>query len=244
MRRGRVLAREVGQHRLALRDALLEVEPSSHFGRERLMGVRVEGESSGDAEPALASGDRPTGQHISELRNVALAVAGADAHRVQFENLARQILVEARLVVVPGERIGAERLLVVEKVQHDRMLFDGAQHVGESTEHMRANRLAFERAGASAADVALGDRNAEMVRPEGDKALHISDISRSRAREPRLRVRPEGLLFGQRVGKLRFAGFGRAHGHRRHRARHRRGRFRGGGKHQRGDIRFRHCHAG
>ena len=60
------------------------------------------------------------------------------------------------------------------------MLFDRAQHVGETAGHIGADRLALERAGAGAPDIALGDRNAEMIRPERDQPLDENRSARRR----------------------------------------------------------------
>ena len=178
------------------------------------MGVGVEGETARLAELAVATGDRPAGEDIGELGDVALRVAGADAHGMQLEGLARQVLVQAAVVGVAGERIGTDRLRIVEEVEHRRMLLDGAQHVGETAEHMRTDRLALERAGGGAANAALGDRDAEVVRPERGQPLDIADRRRARLRQPRLGVGAEKLLFGARRIDHRTGGrhFGRRRG--------------------------------
>ena len=76
------------------------------------------------------------------------------------------------------------------------MLFDGAQHVGETAEHMRADRLALEGAGGGATDVALGDRNAEVIRPEGRQAFNEADRRRTGLFETGLRIGAKILLIG------------------------------------------------
>ena len=57
---------------------------------------------------------------------------------MQLHDFAREIFVQAALAVHAGARIRAERLLVVEKEQHRRMLLDRLQHVGEAAEHIAA----------------------------------------------------------------------------------------------------------
>ena len=91
--------------------------------------------------------DGPAGQHLGEIDDVGLRVDRAHAERVQFQDLARQILVEAAVAVDAGDRIRADRLRVVEIDQHRRMAFGGEQHVGETAEHMRPDRLALVAAG-------------------------------------------------------------------------------------------------
>ena len=93
-------------------------------------------------------------------------------------------------------RVGADRLLIVEKVQHRGVLLDRAQHVGETAERMRPDRLALERAGDAAADVALGDRDAKVVGPESDQPLDEADRRRAGPLQPRRGLGAEGLLFG------------------------------------------------
>ena len=91
--------------------------------------------------------DRPAGQDLGEIGDVVLRVGRAHAERVQFQDLARQILVEAAVAIDAGDRVGTDRLGVVEVQQHRRMAFGGEQHVGEAAEYMRADRLALIGAG-------------------------------------------------------------------------------------------------
>ena len=60
------------------------------------------------------------------------------------------------------------------------MALDREQHVAEAAEHMRADRLALERAG-DRPHAGLVGRHAEMVRPEPDQPLDEAD-ARRRAR--------------------------------------------------------------
>ena len=111
MRRRRRLWRgDVGERRLALRDAVLPIDAAEQGRRPGSCALAIEDEGAGLAELAFAPDDRPAGQDVRELRDVGLAIAGADAHRVQFEDFARQILVEAALAIVPRLGIGADRV--------------------------------------------------------------------------------------------------------------------------------------
>jgi hypothetical protein len=150
-----------------------------------------------------------------------LAIAGADAHGVQFEDFARQILVQAAFAILPGFRIGPDGLRIVEEIEHAGMLFDRSQHVGETAGDIGADGFAFEDAGAGAPDIALGDRDAEMIRPEGDQALDKADRRHTGAGEARRRLGAEDQLLGRRGGcHHRWIGrrseTRRSHGDRRH----------------------------
>ena len=96
---------------------------------------------------------------------------------------------------------------------------------------MRADRLALERAGGGAADVALGDRDAKMIRPERDQPLDEADRRGAGLLEPRLRVGAKELLLGPAAAFIM-------------RGRRRRGVVAGGdGGQQRGDARAPACRA-
>ena len=96
------------------------------------MRIGVEHEGAGRAELALPSGIGPAGDDARQRGDVVLRIAAADAERMQLHDLAREIFVQAAVAVLPGARIRPERLLVVEKEQHRRMLLDRLQHVARS----------------------------------------------------------------------------------------------------------------
>ena len=85
----------------------------------------------------------PASDHLGEIGDVGLRIAGAHPERMQFENFARQIFVEAFAAPDAGNRVWADRARIVEIEQHRRMRLDGEQHVGELPQHMRADRLAL-----------------------------------------------------------------------------------------------------
>jgi hypothetical protein len=87
-----------------------------------------------------------------------------------------------------------------------------------------ADRLALERAGADAADIALGDGDAEMVRPERDQPFDEANRRGAGAGQPRHRLGAKNLLF-DRLGRFGGRRGGRERGGhhcRRHRLRRRR----------------------
>jgi hypothetical protein len=110
----------------------------------------------------------------------------------------RQVLVQAALAVLSGLRIRADRLGVVEEVEHHGMLFDRVQHVGEAPLGEGADRLALECARAGAPDIALGDGNREVVRPERNQPLDEADRRCAGAREARRGLDAKHLLFERR----------------------------------------------
>src|SRR3954454_22818040 len=160
------MPREVGQRRLALGYAGVLVSLPHQALRAGLMRVGVEYKSAGRAELALAAGKGPAGDDARQRCHVVLAVAAADAERMQLHDFAREILVQAALAVWSRARLRTQRLLVVEKEQHRRMLLDGFQHVAEPAEHMGPDRLALECAGPHPRQPGFVGGNAKMVGPE------------------------------------------------------------------------------
>ena len=144
----------------AVRVALAQHRPVAGFvarrGKEELAGFR-----RGIGKIA----DRPAGQNARQVGDIVLRVAAADAQRVQLQDFARQIFVQSPPAVEPGLAVGADRLRVVEIDQHGRMLLDGDQHVGETAQHVRADRLALVGAGHAAHGTLVG-RDAKMIGPE------------------------------------------------------------------------------
>jgi len=90
---------------------------------------------------------------------------------LQLHDFAREIFVQAALAKLARARLRTQRLLVVEKEQHRRMLLHRLEHVAEAAEHMRADRLALERARPHPGQPALVGGDAKMVGPEHHEAL-------------------------------------------------------------------------
>src|SRR5688572_3508090 len=125
--------------------------------------------------PAKAA-DRPPGENFRELLHILLRVAAVDAERVQLEQLAGVVLVEAALLAAAGPgaralRARSDRLEVVEIHEHRGMLRRRQHHVGKTAEHVRANRLALVAAGERRDENLGAHRHAEVIRPERDEAL-------------------------------------------------------------------------
>ena len=80
---------------------------------------------------------------------------------MQLQNLARQILVDAELALRHGvarhsaprgrklrsRRIGADRVLIVEKGDHRRMLFNRGQQFHEAAVDVRPDRFVLQSTG-------------------------------------------------------------------------------------------------
>src|SRR5262249_22722043 len=148
--------------------------------------------------------DRPPREDLGETRDVALAVAGAYTERVQLEDLAREILVQAPGAIDAGDGIGPDGNEVVEIEQHRRMALGGEQHVGIAPEDVRPDRFALIAAGHVRH---LFPRHAEMVRPEPDQALRKADFGIERGIEPGSDLLEEDLpLDGRGLGELRRSG--------------------------------------
>ncbi|ESS38093.1 hypothetical protein P355_0132 [Burkholderia cenocepacia KC-01] len=171
----RLRSREVVQDRARLRFARLIVRAAHYRARAGFVQVRAKHECAGRRiarlRPAPA-GDAPAGQCAREFRHVGLRVAGAHAERMQFHDFAREVLVEpalrrriACLRTQRGRTVGADRTRLVEEHLHRGMLLDSDEHVLETAEHVRADRVAFEYARVRS-HLPLVDRYREMVRPE------------------------------------------------------------------------------
>ena len=64
---------------------------------------------------------------------------------------------------------------------------------------MTSGAVALERAGGGAANPALGDRDAKVIRPERGQPLDEADRRRTRLFEPRLRFGAKESLLGPRL---------------------------------------------
>src|ERR1700728_4611935 len=94
-------ARQIGKHGFALTLALLGVGLAEKHFRTRLVQVVAEIKAARHAsgQAALAAADRPARDDLREASDVGLDVGAAYAEGVQFENLARQIFVDAELAL-------------------------------------------------------------------------------------------------------------------------------------------------
>src|SRR5918994_5144823 len=125
--------------------------------------------------------DSPAGQNFGELLNILLRVAAVDAERVQFEQLARIVFVQASRLLsalattaaseLRASRARADRLKVVEVHQHRRMSGRCEHHVFEPAEHVRPDCFALVTAGEWRDKYLRASRHTQMIRPERDEPL-------------------------------------------------------------------------
>src|SRR5688500_6821070 len=93
-RRGGWMPAEVANRPLAMLDTAITVLLTEHGPRSRLVPQRIERKSDGAAGQ---SADRPSSQYLRELQDIVLRVPAVHAERVELEQLARVVLVEAAL---------------------------------------------------------------------------------------------------------------------------------------------------
>ena len=185
------MMRQIGEHGTPLLHARIGIDLAQHRERPRLVRALDEHEFAAALRVRPGRDHGPAGQHIGKARHVVLRVAAVNAERVQLEDLARQILVQALGLIDAGNRIRPDRLRVVEVKQHRRMSLDGAQHVAEAAKRMGADSLALVSPGHG---LNLVRRDAEMVRPEPNQPLGKSDLGRDRRLDARRRLLLEQFL--------------------------------------------------
>ena len=96
MRRGRGMRGEIAQHGAALLHRLVVVGLSQHLLGAGLVQPRIEDEFAAVLGIVAGRHQGPSGEDVGEGDDVILGIAAAYAQRMQLENLAREILVEAR----------------------------------------------------------------------------------------------------------------------------------------------------
>src|SRR5690348_10632363 len=109
--RGRGVARDIRQRRLALRTAPVFVTFSKQLLGSWLMRIGVEHEGAGGAELSLPAGKGPARDDPRERGHVRLAIAAVDPERMQLHDFACEIFVQTALPVSTGARVRTNRLL-------------------------------------------------------------------------------------------------------------------------------------
>src|SRR6516225_7748232 len=171
--RSRRMPRQICEHGTALLDPSVGIGLADHRLFARL--VQALDENKLPAMVGLAKPHpRPPGEHFGETRDVVLRITGADAERVQLQNFASKVFVQALVAVDAGDRIRAHGFQVIEINQHGRMAFDCGQHVDEAAKDVRAYRLAFIGTGHRKD---LVGRNTEVIGPKPNKALDEADLA-------------------------------------------------------------------
>jgi hypothetical protein len=152
----------------------------------------------------------PPGEDLGEIGHIGLAIAASHAERVQFERLARQILVKALVLVDAGDRVRAHRLHIVEVEQHRRMAFHRQQKIGKAAEHVRPDGFAF--VSSNHGGVFIGG-NAEVVGPEPDQTFDQADLSTDGSVKARFGFAQNDLLRQRRLLNRCAAIWARQFGH-------------------------------
>ena len=173
MRGGRRMRGQIPKHGASLFHRFVLVELSDHLLRAGLVQTGIEREFAAMLGIIGRWQQGPSGEHLGEAYDVILGVAAAHTQRVQLQNLACNVFVEATGAIDAGDRIRSNRIDVVEIEQHRRMALDGQQHIGEPADNMGPNGLALIGPGHA---LNLVGRDAEMVGPEPDQPLHKSDL--------------------------------------------------------------------
>src|SRR6185436_13617293 len=176
----RRMSGEVGEHCARLGHARLTVARAENRLGARLMRDVMKCELARLAAAGKSIGtDRPAGERTRECGDVLLRVTAVYAERVQLENLAREVLVDAEFAIAVRStpvatlrelRVRSNGSLVVQVQNHRGMRLDGGQHVRESTRNVRPDRLVLQRA-REREDLRLVGGNREVVGPEVDQAL-------------------------------------------------------------------------
>src|SRR5262249_15638468 len=96
------MAGEIEQHGTRLLHTAFSIGLADDGLRARLVRARVEEELATAVRIVGMRADAPTGQRLGETGHVVLRIAGADTERVQFHDLAREILVETAAAINPS----------------------------------------------------------------------------------------------------------------------------------------------
>lgn len=85
----------------------------------------------------------PPGQRAGKFRDIGLGVSAVRADRVQFEDLAGEVLVRPRLTAFPRHAVRADGLGLIEVKQHGRVPFGRQRQVLEPAEDVGPDGLAL-----------------------------------------------------------------------------------------------------
>ena len=164
--RRRRVRRQVLEHRVDVRDVgrTAAIAAPEHGLRPRLGPVRPEGRG------ARVEVRPEAGQQLGELPHVVLPVVGPDPERVQFQHLARQVLVQPAPAPLARGRVRPDGPILVQIDEHHRMGDRGPEQVGEARADVRTDRLALEARRRQPA-LRAPAHDGEVVGPEPDQPL-------------------------------------------------------------------------
>ena len=144
--------------RAASRLVPLFLEPHAIFGALDMLSMRWN-----------AGVELPAGKRQRSLNHILLRIAAGRAHRVKFEDLAGEVLIQIAVVPLAGKRIGSGRKMVVEVDQHSRIEDGVLQQVGELSGHPVPDVPGMRS--VEQLDFGFCRRHGEMVAPEPPEAL-------------------------------------------------------------------------
>ena len=137
-----------------------------------LLAVVVQGFSEDEARVFLRLLDCPAGEAARHLDDVGLGIPAIDAERVELEQLARVVFVEAALggglACVQPARRRRRRAPVVEVDQHRRAVGGGLEQLGETAQRVRPHDGLFVL-GQERGLLVFSGEDVEMVEPEVDQ---------------------------------------------------------------------------
>src|SRR5215510_14308982 len=124
MRRGGGMAGESGEHAAALIKTGVGIGLAHDALRAWLMHVRIKRELAATRRILHRVNNAPAGNDLGEARYVVLGVDRANAERMQLQDLAREIFIEAAAAIPAGLRVRADGARIVEIKEHGRMRLD------------------------------------------------------------------------------------------------------------------------
>ena len=99
----RWMTREIRQHRPALLEAGIAIGFSEHGLGAGLVHAAVEEKLAAMLGIAVGRQDGPAGDDLREIRHIVLGIDRAHAERMQFQNFAREVLVQSSVAVDAGD---------------------------------------------------------------------------------------------------------------------------------------------
>src|SRR3954470_14347206 len=99
MARSRRCPGQVPEYRLTLRHTGIAIALAQKRARARLVQsfAKIERARHTAAQSPFPTTDRPAANHLGKFGHIGLGISAVDTERVQLEDLARQVLVDAKL---------------------------------------------------------------------------------------------------------------------------------------------------
>ena len=167
-RRRRVL-REVYKNRARLLFTALRIAPSQHVAGTGFVPVSDEDKVTrlSARRPTLGSlaCNGPTRECLGEFGHVRLRITALNAECVELKNLSREVLIEAAITPQANQRIGSDRLGLIQVEEHPGVLRHCDQQVAKAPREIGANDFALIESDPRDGGC-LGRSDGEMIGPE------------------------------------------------------------------------------